>query len=82
MEKALYQGLIFGGAEIISGEQRKMRGKGVVRRKVLAAKVPYRTWRIVRAAARERGCTVSTLLESVVKSGLALSRKISAKSMD
>lgn len=62
----IYQGNLFGKAEIVSGDEPKKRGKGVRRRKVIAAKVKFETWRHARALARARGVTVSTWLEQTV----------------
>jgi len=64
--KPIYQGNLFGKAEIVSGDLKKTRGRGSVRRKVIATKVTWKTWAHARALARAQGVTVSTLVEKLL----------------
>jgi len=65
--KAMYQQNLFGKPEIVSGDRKKKKGKGIFLRKVIAARVTAAHWKRFRAVAERKGLTSSQLLGRMIE---------------
>jgi len=64
--QAIYQGHLFGRAEIVAGDEKKERGQGYKRRVVVATRTTWKTWEKLRIAARREGLSVSSFVEKLL----------------